>query len=310
MNIAHQPEGATDAAAAQAWLDTLLSPVGWQGFLTDYWDRQPLSLECGEDAFAALADVRRLRELVESGCPWQFRRLPELYLDGDKVPQTDLFRRYVDMDDREAIRPILPRIRRLLEAGATVNAFGLEPHFPALLDLKNRFAAAFGAEVECAFFYSQRDHQGLSPHYDCVEIFVLQISGEKRWQVSSQRVAAPVVGYGSATWFDPQAPHATIELRPGDLLYLPRGTFHQALAMSEESLHVSVAVKLPTYVDLLQALLQVAPEIDAVRGYLPLGTGSGLREARAPLLDHLAAAFDDARFAQFVQERLSTRAGR
>lgn len=298
---------ATTLSESQRALDALFAPVGWSAFQSEYWDRAPLYLSGDRDLFAGLADAGTVRRLIEAGVPWQFRRMPEMYLDGYQVPHTDLVRTYTDMDGREARAPNLSRIARLLAAGATVNTFGQESHFPQLAALRRNFAQAFGAEVEVALFYSQKDHQGLLPHYDCVEIFVLQISGHKRWHLSSQRVEAPVVGYGTATRFDESAPHANIDLGPGDLLYMPRGLFHQAVALSDESLHATVAVKLPMFIDLLQALAQTAPDLDAIRGYLPLGGPTAWAAARPQLLRQLADAMDLPGYGAAVESLLTTR---
>jgi len=295
-------------AESQAFLDRLLAPVGWQGFLAEYWDREPLYLSNESDTFASLADAARVRQLIEGGQPWQFRRMPEMYLDGHQVAHEDLVPTYTDMDGREARAPNLARIKRLLEAGATVNTFGQESHFPGLAELRRHFGRAFTAEVEVALFYSQKDHQGLLPHYDCVEIFVLQISGHKRWYVSSQRVEAPVVGYGKATVFDEDQPHAQMDLGPGDVLYMPRGTFHQAVALSEESLHATVAVKLPMYLDMLAALVQTAPDVDAMRAYLPVGGPAGWTAEHPRLLQRLATVLQGADYTQALEKLLLTRA--
>jgi ribosomal protein L16 Arg81 hydroxylase len=290
-------------------LDQILAPVGLRDFVASYWDKQPLHLESGSGEFSGLADVNTVRDLIKSGSPWKYRRMPEMYLDGGFIPHEDLVRKYVDMDGREAPAPNLPRIHRLLEAGATVNAFGMDAHFPTVMALKLEFARAFTAEVEAAFFYSSKNHLGLSPHYDCVEIFVFQVSGSKRWHVSSQRVNSPLVGYGTATQFDISAPHATFDVVSGDLLYLPRGTFHHAVATSEESLHVTFAVKTPTYMDMLQVLLATSSDVEAIREYLPLGGPVAWDSARAGFLEILVAAVQDSRYSEALRSQLCARAG-
>jgi len=296
-------------ADAQGFVGELLAPIGWQRYLDDYHDKQPLYLSGGSRAFSALCDAGQLRALIESGSPWQFRRLPEMYLDGGFVPHEDLVRDYADMDGRPAKAPILARIKAILDAGGTVNCFGQEAHFPALAALKREFAFAFSAEIETSLFYSQKDHQGLAAHYDCVDIFVLQISGSKRWHVSSQRVACPVVGYGAATQYDMEAAHATIELEPGDLLYIPRGTFHHACALTTESLHTSVAVKLPTYLDMMHVLLQTAAQCESMRAYLPVGGRDAWAQARARCAERLASAMRQPSYMKELDRLLLTRAG-
>jgi ribosomal protein L16 Arg81 hydroxylase len=293
--------------ASQARVAQVIDPVDWEHFCAEYWDRKPLYLADGSDRFASLADAATLRRLVESGTPWQYRRLPEMYIDSGFVPHEDLVHEYVDMDGRVARAPRMDRVRQLLLNGATANCFGQEAHFPELMALKLAFAQAFSAEVETSLFYSQKDHPGLAPHYDCGEIFVLQISGRKRWFVSDQRHVNPIVGYGGPVAYDDKAPHATIELEPGDLLYLPRGTFHHACALTEESLHTSVAIKMPSYLDLLQALAGNAADLDAMRDYLPLGGPAAWADARVELVERLRSATALPAYGAAVQRLLGRR---
>ncbi|WP_434628053.1 JmjC domain-containing protein [Chromobacterium sp. CV08] len=292
-----------------SYLAELLSPVSLDDFFSEYWDRKPLYIADGSARFAGLADAGRLREIVESGSPWQYRRLPELYLDSGFIPHDQLIVEYTDMDGRRAVSVRQKRVKMLLEAGATANCFGQEAHFPELMRLKKRFAEYFSAEVETSLFYSQQDHPGLAPHYDCVEIFVLQISGHKRWYVSSQRQTNPLVGYGQPVAYDNDAPHAVIDLEPGDLLYLPRGLFHHACALSGESLHTTVAVKMPSYFDLFKALAEVAVGSDDMRGYLPPGGPAAWAAAGPALLDRLSALLEQPAYAAEVQELLGNRNG-
>ena len=305
----HQVTRRREAEAAQQAVAELIAPVPWSEFVSEYLGKEPLHVSGDAVALGKLADPARVRSLVEAGTPWQFRRMPEMYLDGLRVSHEDLVDTYVDMDGREARQPRVKRIRRLLEHGATVNAFGQEGNFPGLAWLREIFAHAFSAECQVATFYSQKDHQGLAPHYDCVEIFVLQLYGRKRWFVSSQRVESPVVGYGTATMYDDKAPHAEMVLEPGDLLYFPRGTFHQAIAVSEESLHATVAVKLPSYLDMLTVLANTAPDVDSIRCDLPVGGPAAWVDAKSQLLSRIAAALDRPEFNEELQRMLAVRAG-
>ena len=129
--------------ASQARVAQVIDPVDWEHFCAEYWDRKPLYLADGSDRFAPLADAATLRRLVESGTPWQYRRLPEMYIDSGFVPHEDLVHEYVDMDGRVARAPRLDRVRQLLLNGATANCFGQEAHFPELMALKLAFAQTF-----------------------------------------------------------------------------------------------------------------------------------------------------------------------
>ncbi|WP_434428103.1 JmjC domain-containing protein [Nannocystis pusilla] len=95
---------------------------------------------------------------------------------------------------------------------------------------------------------------GLGPHHDETEIFTLQISGSKRWQIFP-RVEAE--GPGMHSRADLGEPTHDLVLEPGDLLYLPRGFVHE---VTNESASFSLTVVFKPFqwssvLDLLRASL-------------------------------------------------------
>lgn len=84
--------------------------------------------------------------------------------------------------------------------------------------------------------------QGLPPHYNDVEVFVLQLEGKKRW-----RLYSPTVPLAREYSVEPEdrigTPTHDFLLKPGDLLYFPRGTIHQAETPSglAHSIHLTIS---------------------------------------------------------------------
>ena len=60
-----------------------------------------------------------------------------------------------------------------------------------------------------------------------------------------------------------------VDLKPGDLLYIPHGVYHEALAGPEHSLHLSFGVSHVTGADLLQPLMQALLREPIVPSHLP-----------------------------------------
>ena len=58
--------------------------------------------------------------------------------------------------------------------------------------------------------------------------------------------------------------------KPGDLIYLPRGRFHDALATEGPSIHISFAVSEPKGLDFLQIVMDEAVADPAFREDMPL----------------------------------------
>ncbi len=110
--------------------------------------------------------------------------------------------------------------------------------------------------VQANAYFTPRRSQGLPVHHDTHDVFVLQVSGTKRWQVYEPVWELPLKHqrYSHAMG----APGETIldvVLGPGDTLYLPRGWLHQALTSGEDSLHLTIGVGVYTWIDAFRAAL-------------------------------------------------------
>jgi len=99
-----------------------------------------------------------------------------------------------------------------------------------------RLAAALEAQLGCLVgvnaYLTPGGTQGLAPHTDPVEILVIQTEGKKAW-----RLYEPVGGFalpnqasGDLRQDQIGKPCMELTLSPGDVLYMPRGTIHQAVA--------------------------------------------------------------------------------
>ncbi len=98
-------------------------------------------------------------------------------------------------------------------------------------------------------------------HCDDHDLIVVQLRGAKRWFISIQPsplhntwkripVSAAVLG-----------PHETLDVVPGDLLYLPRGTLH-SVESATESLHLSIGFTPLTLRDAMIAALDHLSDLD------------------------------------------------
>lgn len=104
--------------------------------------------------------------------------------------------------------------------------------------LARAFEALLHQPVTTSAFWSRGGMQA-PVHHDDHDIIVIQLRGTKRWYVASGPSELP------NTWanFPGRPPelgaHEVIDLHPGDVLYLPRGTAH-TVDSDVESMHLSV----------------------------------------------------------------------
>jgi 50S ribosomal protein L16 3-hydroxylase len=119
--------------------------------------------------------------------------------------------------------------------------------------------------------YATPDGKGTTAHFDQNINFVLQLHGEKRWRLTpNQNVENPTQRYTIGQPLDselasyihaemptqlPDSESQEIILKPGSMLFLPRGFWHSTEA-SGEALALNFTFSQPTWVDLLTLALR------------------------------------------------------
>jgi hypothetical protein len=145
----------------------------------------------------------------------------------------------------------------------------------------------FGSTVGCSAYLTPKASQGFPPHYDDVEVFVLQLEGSKRWRLYERPDTLEHPAADRTTEFGRDElgePTATLTLHPGDLLYLPRGVVHQALAQEDgHSLHLTFSTyQRHTWRDLLaDPALGLSARAEAALAALRLPRAAEEEEAEA-----------------------------
>ena len=126
--------------------------------------------------------------------------------------------------------------------------------------------------------YATPDGRGTAPHFDQNINFVLQISGTKKWMMApNHHVQNPMTRHTMGLETDPELmsyleaplpeemPHdiLTFELKPGSLLFVPRGYWHSTEAQGD-ALALNFTFTAPTWIDLftmaLRSRLSQVPE--------------------------------------------------
>lgn len=160
----------------------------------------------------------------------------------------------------------------------------------------------FGFPVGCSSYLTPAGSQGFPPHYDDVEIFVLQLEGRKRWRLYHRPDADTAPSPRVTTEFSQASlgePFRELELLAGDVMYFPRGVVHQAVTdPREHSLHLTFSTyQRHTWHDLLA--LALADDSEAAAELVELAQQHGWLHTDLPrdILDtpsagHPKAAWD------------------
>jgi hypothetical protein len=254
-------------------LEVILHPLAIGEFLAAHWDREAVHVRGDVERYAALMDVADWRARRELGAT-------DAALVDERGVQHQ--RRIAQAD-----------IDAALASGATVCAdVSASPRLAAaLLVLRDRLVP--GPEPAFAKLYASPPSAGFAMHMDAHHVFVLQLEGRKRWTYSPRpvvtaplhggkivegtavhtfpREGAPIIGDDGTALAAPRSDElVTVELLPGDCLYLPPGSWHTTRAIAS-SVAVSVspprAPALPFVLRLLEEQLASVPALrrDLVR---------------------------------------------
>ena len=117
--------------------------------------------------------------------------------------------------------------------GATIVLQGLHRTWGPLIDFTQQLGEELGHPVQANAYVTPSQSTGFSDHYDVHDVFVLQMaarsvgaSGRPCTRHPAGRAVDRPPGRGRGG--RPAAPDLEFTLRPGDVLYLPRGWIHSA----------------------------------------------------------------------------------
>jgi len=275
----------------------LIAPLDPDAFLAEILGQRWLLLPGSADKAEAVFGWEDFNALLEMDV-WSGLSL-NLVLDGKKAPPASFCRSVVDRNRMQVMRPDPAKVRSFLQQGSSVvlnEMGGVSPSVGATVD---NVLKALNGHGNANLYYSQKARRAFDSHCDRHEVFALQISGEKTWRIYKGRANAPIE--------HPQfrnIPPAEIDrakgpvdqeivMTPGDVLYLPRGQYHDALATSDDSLHVSISILTPMGLNLMQDLVMRLVEDPAFRQDLPRPDGPVGQAALREHVDELVKRFGD-----------------
>ncbi len=98
-------------------------------------------------------------------------------------------------------------------------------------------------------------------HHDEVDVIVIQLQGSKRWFISDEPPTLPNNWTGLGEQPPALGRHRTIDVKAGDLLYVPRGTAH-TVESTGESIHLSIGFVPVTVREAIAAALDFLSDLD------------------------------------------------
>jgi ribosomal protein L16 Arg81 hydroxylase len=260
-------------------LAALLAPVTPETFFAEHYDRAPLHVRGGPGKFAQVLSWRQVNRLLDMTHIWSGTSL-KLVLDSAAVPPEQYCARATSRDGAAALQPDAKLVQAWVAKGASVVMNDVDSLTPGLASVSAALENAGLGKAQANVYISWQSHKAFHTHYDTHDVWAVQVEGEKSWNIWEGRAEYPIAH--PAFRGQPQAQHdqargklrGTVLMRPGDLLYLPRGWYHDALAEAPSSVHVAYGVHAPLGMDLMNILAERVLYDPEFRKPLPRQDGS------------------------------------
>jgi ribosomal protein L16 Arg81 hydroxylase len=281
--------------------EQVLGSIGATRFLNEFWTKKPLYLPGASGRFDRVFSWSDLNHILT----WHPPPQPQLRLFQEGA-MVDL-RRYIDGPVGN-LRLNPGGLIALLAQGATMVMDGVQEVSPTVHELTSSFQDALSCPCAANLYAGWRTQRGFNVHWDAHEVFVLQLSGRKRWQVFAPTRIDPLADDIEDAEPPKTPPIWEGILSDGDVLYLPRGFWHVAFPLDEPSLHMTWSAHTLTGAEFLQwwaPLLRRHPE--ARRSLTGLADPNDRKAYAAKLVDLLAASIEADPLGQFVRMRQSVR---
>lgn len=284
------------------------APLSPEAFFADYYGRKPVHIQGGGPGRRELLPWAKFNALMSVGPAWTAQTL-KLVRDGTAIGADH----YCDrVRTPEGARMIAnpAKVKVFLGLGASLVADGIQALSPELQAAAGALSARLGGLTAANAYCSFQGYRGFGAHFDLHEVFAVHTEGEKVWRVYQGRADAPIRfpemdEESVRAWLDATKGPLLFEarLRPGDVIYIPRGWYHEAMASSAASLHLTFSVAPHTGRSLFPMLEKEALLDRAFRGYLPDARtegGAALRQHLADLAERLKAVLTSPEFATEV----------
>ncbi|MEQ1835330.1 MAG: cupin domain-containing protein [Candidatus Nitrotoga sp.] len=215
---------------------SMLGGLTIEEFLRDYWQKKPLLIRQAFSKFNGLLDPLQLFALA---CTEDVQSRLVTQRHGQWHVQNGPFK--------------TTKFNRLGKSGWTVLVQGVNQHLPTAAALLQNFSFIPHARLDDLMVSYAPKGAGVGPHFDSYDVFLLQGSGHRRWQISAQQDRTLVEGAPLRILQRFQVEEEWV-LAPGDMLYLPPHYAHNGIAESD-CMTYSIGFRTPTYQELAEQFL-------------------------------------------------------
>lgn len=216
-------------------LADLIAPLSKRSFVEEYQGRKAIYIPGEPGKFSQLYDWEDINHVLNHGRP--SLEGVRLVYEKQSLPQS-----------------ALGEAAEWLTKGATLVINSVDQIDPIVSHFSAELGRDVNRHVNINCYASCPAKQGFDNHYDRHDVFIVATAGRKAWKVFEPTYAFPLERQtfkkGAAPDIDP---YLECEMSPGDVLYIPRGHWHYAVAVTP-SVHLTVGPHSCSGIDFLSWL--------------------------------------------------------
>ena len=216
---------------------SLFGNISVNQFLRNYWQKKPLLIRQAMPDFNGLLDPRQLQELA---CDPDVQARAVVH----RRSKWELYHAPFEADDFSGMDKMK----------WTLLVQGVHSSLPPAADLLRHFNSVPPSPLDDLRFSHATRGGGVGPHFDSYDVFLLQGSGHRRWQISQQKDRTLVSNVPLKILKNFRAEQEWV-LGPGDMLYLPPHCAHNGIAEDDACMTYSIGFRTPSCQELAEQFL-------------------------------------------------------
>ena len=154
------------------------------------------------------------------------------------------------------LRPDSEKVQNWVSKGASIILNDVNTVNSGIINISNQLQNLTNGRCQANLYFSMQSHQAFGPHCDTHDVFAIHFEGEKVWNIyektENNPINHPLFKYNAEERIKKAGRIIDqITLKPGDLLYIPRGQYHDALASKNGSIHIAFGLSYFKPIDLM-----------------------------------------------------------
>ncbi len=250
--------------------ESLLSPLPVQEFLSRNWEKQFVHIK-RDDAtyFDHLLTLKEVDQYLFSNCNLSIS--PFKFYLGKQEAQQESWSSNQTYNGQCGRVLDHEKVLALFQQGYSLYLNYPDRIFPKISEFCLSLESSLQARTISHLIIAPANTKGFLPHTDPYGVFVLQIVGNKTWSLFEKDTDYSLPYGRDMHQYINQKPVHVCRLKPGDLLYIPRGLVHSVSTDDEYSIHISLGLIPPKGVNLIGKIEELAASSSFFREYIPFG---------------------------------------